>query len=73
MSEAGFEVLWDDRDLRTGEKFNDADLIGIPLRLVVSSRSLDQGGLEWKERREKESKIVPEEDLISALHDYYSA
>ncbi|MFA4890756.1 MAG: proline--tRNA ligase [Candidatus Gracilibacteria bacterium] len=45
------EVLYDDRDESAGVKLNDADLIGIPLRLVVSKRSLEAGGVEWKERK----------------------
>jgi prolyl-tRNA synthetase len=44
------EVLHDDRDVSAGVKFKDADLIGIPLRLVVSKRTLEAGGVEWKER-----------------------
>ena len=44
------EVLYDDRDESAGIKFKDADLLGIPLRLVVSKRSLEAGGVEWKER-----------------------
>lgn len=44
------EVLYDDRDESAGVKLKDADLIGIPLRLVVSKRSLEEGGVEWKER-----------------------
>lgn len=53
------EVLYDDRiDPSAGEKFADADLIGIPLRLVVSARSLENKGAEWKERDKKDGKIV---------------
>jgi prolyl-tRNA synthetase len=49
----GIEVLWDDRDdASAGEKFADADLIGIPLRLVVSQKTLAEGCVEWKERSE---------------------
>lgn len=58
------DVLWDDRiDLSAGAKFADADLIGCPIRLVVSKRSLDAGGIEFKRRDEKESKIVGMEEL----------
>lgn len=69
---AGVEVLWDDRDMRAGEKFADADLIGIPVRLVLSGRSLEQGGLEWKERNQANSRIVSESDLLSQLQQYYA-
>lgn len=69
---AGFEVLYDDRDARAGEKLTDADLIGIPVRLVISNRSLENGGLEWKLRSEGESRIVSETDLISELTKFYA-
>lgn len=59
LQDAGVEVLYDDRDERPGVKFNDADLIGIPLRLVVAERSLEQGGLELKRRMDREKSIVP--------------
>jgi len=55
----GCEVLYDDRDETAGVKFNDADLIGIPLRMTISKRSLDAGGVEVKRRQEKEYQIVP--------------
>jgi len=73
LEQAGFEVLWDDRDLGAGEKFNDADLIGIPVRLVLSARSLESGGLEWKERDQSDNKIVSESDLLSSLSSYYAS
>jgi prolyl-tRNA synthetase len=55
----GVEILWDDRlDLSAGEKFADSDLIGVPTRIIVSQRSLQNGGVEIKMRNEKESKVV---------------
>ncbi len=50
LNEAKVEVLWDDRDVRAGEKFADADLIGIPLRVVVSEKTLAAGKFECTER-----------------------
>lgn len=50
LTEAGVDVLWDDRDARAGEKFADSDLIGIPLRIVVSQKSLEAGKFECVER-----------------------
>jgi prolyl-tRNA synthetase len=50
LTEEGVEVLWDDRDARAGEKFADSDLIGIPLRVVVSQKSLAEGKFECVER-----------------------
>ena len=64
---AGIEVLFDDRVETAGVKFNDADLIGLPLRIVVSKRSLRQGGVELKLRSQKESRIVPITDVIAVI------
>ncbi|MGH7141035.1 MAG: His/Gly/Thr/Pro-type tRNA ligase C-terminal domain-containing protein, partial [Minisyncoccia bacterium] len=50
LSGRGVEVLYDDRDLRAGEKFADSDLIGIPLRVVVSEKTLAAGTFECAER-----------------------
>ena len=59
LQAAGVEVLYDDRDESPGVKFNDADLIGLPLRLTVSERALAQGGVEFKLRKAPEKTIVP--------------
>jgi prolyl-tRNA synthetase len=64
LQEAGIEALYDDREERAGVKFMDADLIGLPLRLTVSERSLKQGGVEWKLRAEAVKKIVPMGDVV---------
>ncbi len=50
---SGFSVLWDDRDERAGVKFKDADLIGLPFRIVVSPKTLKEGECEFKRRAEK--------------------
>lgn len=62
LVQAGYDVLWDDRKERAGVMFADMDLIGIPHRLVVSERGLDQGTIEYKARRNDQI-----EDL--SLHD----
>ena len=67
LTDAGIEVLYDDRDERAGVKFNDADLIGIPLRLTVSSRSLQNGGLEFKRRDSKDSTVIARENVIETM------
>ncbi|MEK7137309.1 MAG: proline--tRNA ligase, partial [Patescibacteria group bacterium] len=62
--EMGIDTLFDDRmDATAGEKLADADLIGIPHRIIVSARTLKEEGIEWKKRSEKESKIVPRGEL----------
>ena len=58
LSAGGFEVLYDDRDETAGVKFNDADLLGLPLRLVVSPRNLAQGMVEMRRRGAEESALV---------------
>jgi prolyl-tRNA synthetase len=58
LQEAGFEVLFDDRGESPGVMFNDADLIGLPLRITISKRSLQNGGAEVKLRHEKERHMV---------------
>ena len=63
LQSMGVTVLWDDRDARAGEKFADADLLGIPHRVVVSQKTIDQGVFEYKSRTEKESKMVSPEEL----------
>ena len=59
------EVLFDDRESKSaGEKFSDADLIGIPTRVVVSDKSLEKGGVEIKKRNESESSIILVEEFL---------
>lgn len=67
LTEQGVEVLYDDREESAGIKFNDADLIGIPLRLVVSSRNLKDGKVEWKERSESEGKQVDLNETVDEV------
>ncbi|MFQ5795671.1 MAG: proline--tRNA ligase [Candidatus Bipolaricaulia bacterium] len=69
----GIEVLYDDRNEKAGVKFMDADLIGLPLRLTVSDRSLGQGGVEFKLRTQKEKTIVPLEETVSRIRSEISA
>lgn len=69
LEENGIEVLYDDRDVRAGEKFADADLIGIPVRLVVSEKTISAGGIEKTERGNGKGTLVAESDIIDNLHD----
>lgn len=66
---ADIEVLYDDRDCGAGEKFGDADLLGMPLRVVVSKKSLEQGGVEVKRRNETHSEIITLEELKARLRE----
>jgi prolyl-tRNA synthetase len=65
LRSANVEVLYDDRDERAGVKFNDADLIGVPIRLTVSKRSLEAGGVELKLRRSAERSIISQSETVS--------
>jgi prolyl-tRNA synthetase len=67
LSELGYEVLFDDRDARPGVKFADAELIGIPHRLVVSERNLAAGELEYRHRRDSESRNVKRDEALAIL------
>ncbi len=62
------EVLFDDRaSLSPGEKFADSDLVGIPVRLVVSARSMKEGGVEIKKRNEAKGSVISLDALIETL------
>jgi prolyl-tRNA synthetase len=68
LSKAGVEVLFDDRTgVSAGEKFADADLLGMPYRAVVSERSMKESGVEVKKRIEEKGKIISAEELLSLL------
>lgn len=63
----GIEVLWDDRDVSAGKKFYDADMIGNPYRIVVSKKSLAQGGVELRQRNSEDQNIMSVTELVTAL------
>jgi prolyl-tRNA synthetase len=65
LAALGFDVLYDDRHERAGVKLNDADLIGIPLRLSVSRRGLADSTVEWKLRAEHTSQRLPVADVAA--------
>jgi prolyl-tRNA synthetase len=67
LTAAGIEVLYDDRDARPGVKFADAELIGIPHRLVVGERGLDAGKLEYRGRRDAESTEFPVDNAVEFI------
>ena len=74
LEAAGVEVLWDDReDVSAGAKFADADLIGIPVRLVVSEKTLKEDSVEWKERSEKDKRLVKLTDVIEEAKEFISS
>jgi prolyl-tRNA synthetase len=73
LTAAGIEVLYDDRDARPGVKFADAELLGIPHRLVVGERGLDAGKLEYRSRRDTESQEFPLDDALTFIRSRMAA
>jgi len=68
LTKAGIEVLWDDReDVTAGEKFADCDLIGIPVRLVISQK-VGKGEAEWKERDKKKIELFTLKEILRKLN-----
>lgn len=67
LLKANIEVLYDDRDARAGEKFADADLIGIPLRMVVSDKTLEMGKVEVKRRESEKTELVAIEKAVALV------
>ncbi len=65
LLDGGVEVLWDDRDVSAGVKFADADLIGLPVRLVVSEKTGEK--IEWKPRDKKQKELLGLEEVIKRL------
>lgn len=70
LKNCGIEVLFDDRELRAGEKFKDSDLIGIPLRLIVSKKTLSEGDYEVKERAGGKISIMKEGSICDFVGEY---
>jgi prolyl-tRNA synthetase len=67
LTSAGLDVLFDDRDERAGVKFNDADLLGMPLRIVVGERGLNNGTVELKPRRQGEVQVIRLDELVQSV------
>lgn len=67
LQNKGIEVIYDDRDARAGEKFADADLLGIPHRVVISQKTLEQGKVEYKQRTGSDSSMISEDELLKKL------
>ncbi|MDD2401625.1 MAG: proline--tRNA ligase, partial [Clostridia bacterium] len=69
LEEKGVEVILDDRDERAGVKFKDADLIGIPIRVTLGKKYIEENVIEVKLRSEKEVQIINKDDIISHIMD----
>lgn len=69
LNKAGLSVLYDDRNDSPGVKFNDADLIGLPVRVVVSRRNLGQGVVEIKKRNSPEAETIPMDEAVRTVRN----
>jgi prolyl-tRNA synthetase len=69
LRKAGYEVLLDDRDESAGRKFNDADLIGVPWKVIIGKRKLAEGAVELKSRKTGEVKVIPKDNLVAAVKE----
>lgn len=67
LQDAGVSVLFDDRDERVGVKFNDADLIGCPIRVTMGEKGLKEGMVELKSRKEKENQLVKVDEIVEKI------
>ena len=70
LTAAGLEVLWDDRGQGAGVQFADADLLGVPIRVIVSEKNLAQGQLEWKRRDTDEKGTIPVEGAVATIQGW---
>ena len=68
---AGFEVLFDDRDESPGVKFNDGDLIGIPVQIIAGVKNVKNGNVEFKPRATGERDIIPIDTVVDKVDKYY--
>jgi len=73
ISDAGIEVLLDDRDDRPGVMFADMELIGIPHRIVVGERGLKEGNVEYRGRRDSQSQAVAVEEIVAFIKEVLSS
>ncbi|OGT22483.1 MAG: proline--tRNA ligase [Gammaproteobacteria bacterium RIFCSPHIGHO2_02_FULL_42_13] len=69
LTEQGFSVLFEDRNERAGTLFSDHDLIGIPHRIIIGERNLDQGKIEYKNRAAKESQLIDNDQVMAFLKE----
>ena len=72
LQASNIEVLLDDREERPGVKFNDADLIGLPIRLTISARTLSENAVEFKRRDQKEKRIIARKEAVAVIRNEMS-
>lgn len=67
LKAAGVDVIFDDRDERAGVKFNDSDLIGFPVRVVIGGKNLANGNVEWSLRKDKVKQLTPRGEIVARI------
>ena len=67
LKERGLQVVIDDRNERAGVKFNDADLIGVPLRVTIGPKTLKEGSVEVKLRRETDARLISKDKAVEEV------
>ena len=67
LQNAGISTMFDDRDERAGVKFNDADLIGCPIRVTVGEKTLKEGMVELKPRLDKDNQLIAVEAIVERI------
>lgn len=72
MEKSGLEVLYDDREESAGVKLADADLIGVPVRVLISKKSLESGGVEVSRRADGKAEVVPVDKLADKIKEMYA-
>ncbi len=72
LNQNGIETIWDDRDVRPGQKFADADLMGIPHRIVISPKTVAEGKIEYKSRTSEDSELLTVDELLAKLGTNFS-
>jgi len=72
LTKSGFSVLLDDRNERAGVKFKDADLIGIPLSIVIGKKNIEENNVELRMRKDKSTHFVQKNELINSVNDQFS-
>lgn len=72
LTEAGIDTIVDDRKERAGVKFNDADLLGFPIRVVLGPKTVDGGNVELKLRTEQDSELVSTDKILNKIKEIYN-
>ena len=71
LENSGYDVLLDDREVSVGVKFNDADLIGIPIQIIAGEKNLKEGNIEIKFRRTDERQVIKVDDIVKFIQNKY--